>query len=66
MQIGALRFRGCAVPKAIRCKRLTGSLDKADYKALHELWEAQKPPLNLQSLVRYSVRNLLDHHAGKS
>lgn len=53
------------MPKTKRYKRFTVSLDEADYKALRELGEAQKPPLNLQYLVRLAVRNLLDQHAGK-
>ncbi|RWG42966.1 ribbon-helix-helix domain-containing protein [Mesorhizobium sp.] len=46
-------------------KRFTVSLDQADYEALRELAEAQKPPLNLQYLVRLAVRNLLEQHAAK-
>lgn len=46
-------------------KRFTVSLDPADYAALRALGEAQKPPLNLQYLLRLAVKNLLDQHATK-
>jgi hypothetical protein len=43
-------------------KRFTVSIDQADYDALVALAGSVKPPLNLQYLVRLSVRNLLDQH----
>lgn len=46
-------------------KRFTVSLDEADYTALRDLGESQKPNLNLQYLVRLAIRNLLDQHAAK-
>jgi len=51
--------------KASKQKRFTVSLDEADYAALRELGESQKPSLNLQYLVRLAVKNLLDQHAAK-
>ena len=53
------------MPKARQQKRFTVSLDAADHQALLELGQAQRPPLNLQYLVRLAVRNLLDQHAAK-
>lgn len=49
----------------IQQKRFTVSLDQAEYEALRELAESQKPPLNLQYLLRLAVRNLLEQHAAK-
>ena len=46
-------------------KRFTVSLDDADYKALSDLGQSIKPPLNLQYLIRLAVRNLLDQHAAR-
>jgi len=46
-------------------KRFTVSLDERDYQALTELASATNPPVNLQYLLRLSVRNLLDQHASK-
>jgi hypothetical protein len=43
-------------------KRFTVSIDKSDYEALVALGQSVNPPLNLQYLVRLSVRNLLDHY----
>ena len=51
--------------KAAKQKRFTVSLEEADYTALRELGESQKPSLNLQYLVRLAVKNLLDQHAAK-
>lgn len=51
--------------KASQPKRFTVSLDEADYAALRELGESQKPPLNLQYLVRLAIKDLLDRHATK-
>jgi hypothetical protein len=53
------------MPNVLRYRRFTVSLDERDYKALRKLGESQKPPLNLQYLVRLAVRNLLDQHAGE-
>ena len=53
------------MPNVPRYRRFTVSLDERDYKALRKLGEIQKPPLNLQYLVRLAVRNLLDQHAEK-
>lgn len=44
-------------------KRFTVALDQADYDALLALGRSVNPSLNLQYLVRLSVRNLLDEHA---
>lgn len=46
-------------------KRFTVSVEQADYDALRELAETQKPPLNLQYLLRLAVKNLLEQHAAK-
>lgn len=46
-------------------KRFSVSLDVEDHAALVALGQAQRPPLNLQYLVRLAVRNLLDQHATK-
>ena len=43
-------------------KRFTVALDEADYVALRELGERQKPALNLQYMMRLAVRDLLDRH----
>ena len=43
-------------------KRFTVALDEADYAALRELGERQKPPLNLQYMMRLAFRDLLDRH----
>lgn len=51
--------------KPPRQKRFTVTLDEADYVALRELGESQKPPLNLQYLVRLAIRNLLEQHANE-
>jgi hypothetical protein len=51
--------------KAAKQKRFTVSLDEADYAALRDLGESQKPSLNLQYLVRLAIKNLLDQHAAK-
>lgn len=51
--------------KPPRQKRFTVTLDEADYVALRELGEAQKPPLNLQYLVRLAIKNLLEQHANE-
>jgi hypothetical protein len=53
------------MPNVSRYRRFTVSLDESDYKALRELGEGQKPPLNLQYMVRLAVRNLLDQRAGE-
>lgn len=44
-------------------KRFTVSLEQADYEALIALGRSVSPPLNLQYLIRLSVRRLLDQHA---
>ena len=44
-------------------KRFTVSVDQADYDALVALGQSVNPPLNLQYLVRLSVRNLLEQYA---
>ena len=46
-----------------KMKRFTIALDEADYAALRELGERQKPSLNLQYMVRLAVRDLMDRHA---
>lgn len=46
-------------------KRFTVSIDQTDYEALVSLGQSVNPPLNLQYLVRLSVRNLLDQHAAQ-
>ncbi|MCA0015567.1 ribbon-helix-helix protein, CopG family [Mesorhizobium sp. B292B1B] len=46
-------------------KRFTVSVDQADYDALRELAETQKPPLNLQYLLRLAIKNLLEQHTAK-
>lgn len=46
-------------------KRFTVSLDHTDYDALMALGQSVSPPLNLQYLVRLSIRNLLDQHAAQ-
>lgn len=52
-------------PKIRPQKRFSVSLDVDDHTALVALGQAQRPPLNLQYLVRLAVRNLLDQHAAK-
>ena len=49
--------------QSAKMKRFTIALDEADYAALRELGERQKPSLNLQYMVRLAVRDLLDRHA---
>lgn len=46
-------------------KRFTVSVDQADYEALVALGQSVSPPLNLQYLVRLSVRNLLEQYAAQ-
>lgn len=46
-----------------KMKRFTVALDAAEYAALRELGERQKPSLNLQYMVRLAVKDLLDRHA---
>lgn len=46
-------------------KRFTVSLDEADYDALIDLGQAVNPPLNLQYLLRLSVRNLLEQYSSE-
>lgn len=53
------------MPQAQSQKRFSVSLDVEDHAALVALGQAQRPPLNLQYLVRLAVRNLLDQHAAK-
>jgi hypothetical protein len=57
--------KGCIMVKASQQKRFTVSIDQVDYDALRALAEAQKPPLNLQYLLRLAVKNLLEQHAAK-
>ena len=49
--------------RSAKMKRFTVALDEADYEALRELGERQKPSVNLQYMVRLAVRELLDRHA---
>jgi hypothetical protein len=46
-------------------KRLTLSVDQADYDALHNLSSTMSPSVDLQYLMRLAVRNLLDQHAAR-
>jgi|LakMenEpi03Aug12_release.lakeMendotaPanAssembly.Ray.scaffolds.fasta_scaffold4863785_1 hypothetical protein len=46
-------------------KRFTVSVDQVDYEALVALGQSVSPPLNLQYLVRLSVRNLLEQYAAQ-
>ena len=57
--------KDAALPKARLQKRFSVSLDERDHAALVSLGQAQRPPLNLQYLVRLAVRNLLDQHAAQ-
>ncbi|TPM48143.1 ribbon-helix-helix protein, CopG family [Mesorhizobium sp. B2-3-2] len=56
---------GATVARSTQQKRFTVSVDQADYDALRELAETQKPPLNLQYLLRLAIKNLLEQHTAK-
>ena len=53
------------MPSLPKQKRFTVSVDQGDYDALVALGQSANPPLNLQYLVRLSVRNLLEHYAAQ-
>ena len=44
-------------------KRFTVALDETDYTALIALGQSVNPPLNLQYLLRLSVRNFLEQNS---
>lgn len=46
-----------------KMKRFTVALEAADHAALRELGERQKPSVNLQYMVRWAVKDLLDRQA---
>ncbi|PZV36443.1 hypothetical protein [Mesorhizobium kowhaii] len=49
--------------QSVKMRRFTVAIDETDYAALRELGEHQKPPVNLQYMMRLAVRELLDRCA---